>query len=162
MKKISTIFCLAFLFSLSISVSAQTKSCSKMSIEECAKKMGMSVEECKKMCPGLSSTRVASASFEKIVDVPSCCYQKLTSDGKACCAKYSTALASASKVIDVDGNEIKMKSWGYVKKQCVMPDGETRVASVIMVRDKLDAPSNKPIRKKGCSMTCLGKKATKA
>jgi len=141
------------------SLSAQKK-CS-MSYEECAAKMGITVEQCKKMCADKASmTRVASASAERIVDLPACCYGSLTENGKACCAKYQTALASADKLIDAEGNEVKMKQCAWSGKKCTRND-KTQVASVVMVREAENAKPVTTMKKKSCSRTCASKK-TKA
>lgn len=166
MKKTNILIAALLMVFATASLSAQKK-CS-MSIEECAAKMGMTVEECKKMCGDEASlTRVASANVERVVDLPACCYGSLTENGKACCAKYQTELAEASKLVDTQGNEVKMKqcasSWTGTKK-CTKSD-QTQVASVVMVREVEDAEPvtavSKKSCKKSCSKTCASKK-TKA
>ena len=159
MKKTNTLIAALLMVFATVSLSAQKK-CS-MSIEECAAKMGMTVEQCKKVCGDEASiTRVASASVERVVDLPACCYGSLTENGKACCAKYQTELASADKLVDAEGNEVKLKQCAWSGKKCTRND-KTQVASVVMVREAVDSKPVTTKSKKSCSRTCLGK-ATKA
>lgn len=160
MKKINILLAALLMVCATVSLSAQKK-CS-MSYEECAAKMGISVEECKKICGDKASlTRVASANVERVLDLPACCYNSLTADGKACCTKYQTELAGASKLVDTDGNEVKMKqcssSW-FGTKKCSKSD-KTQVASVVMVREAEDAKPVTTMKKKSCSRTCASKKS---
>lgn len=159
MKKTNVLIAVLLMVFASVSLSAQKK-CS-MSYEECAAKMGITVEECKKICGDEASlTRVASANVERVVDLPACCYESLTADGKACCAKYQTELAAASKLVDTDGNEVKLKQCAWSGKKCTRND-KTQVASVVMVREAVDADPVTTMKKKSCSRTCASKK-TKA
>lgn len=163
MKKVNILVAALLVVFATVSLSAQSKSCAKscsMSLEECAKKMGMSVAECKKICGDKAESRVASASFERVVDLPACCYGSLTKDGKACCAKYQTELASADKVVDTEGNEVKMKQCAWSGKKCTKSD-KTQVAAVVMVREAVDAKPVTAKSKKSCSRTCASK-TTKA
>ena len=172
MKKINILLAAVLMVFATVSLSAQSKSCS-MSYEECAAKMGMTVEQCKKMCAakGMTAaqmaegeTRVASASAERIVDLPACCYGSVAKTGKACCEKYQTALASADKLVDAEGNEFKQcaKSGKSCAKSCASKSSaKTQVASVVMVREMADVKSVTAKSKKSCSKTCTGK-TTKA
>lgn len=153
-----------------VGLSAQSKTCSmsNMTIEECAAKLGVSVEEAQKICGAKASTRVASASAERVVDLPACCYNSLSANGKACCDKYQTELASADKLIDADGKEFKQcaKSGKSCAKACKSKtSAKTQVASVVMVREMEDAKpvtaNSKKSCKKACSKTCSSK-TTKA
>jgi len=171
MKKSNILIAALLMVFASVSLSAQTKSCS-MSYEECAAKMGITVEQCKKMCAakGMTTaalaegeTRVASASAERIVDLPACCFGAFKETGKACCEKYQTELASADKFVDAEGNEFKKcaKSGKSCAKSCASKSSKTQVASVIMVREAVE---DKPVavkNKKSCSKTCKSK-TTKA
>lgn len=172
MKKLNIMIAALLMVFATVSLSAQSKSktCS-MSIEECAKKMGMSVDECKKVCAekGMTmaelaegETRVASASAERIVDLPACCYGSFTETGKACCEKYQTELASADKFIDADGNEFKGKSCAKSSKSCAKTcasksSAKTQVASVVMVREAATEKASTAKNKKSCSRTCASK-----
>lgn len=146
-----------------------------MSYEECAAKMGITVEQCKKICAakGMTSaqlaegeTRVASASAERVVELPACCYGAFAETGKACCEKSQTALASADKFVDADGKEFKMKQCAKSGKSCAKScasktSAKTQVASVVMVREAVAEQSVTAKNKKSCSKTC-GSKTTKA
>ena len=166
MKKINILLAAVLMVFATISLSAQTKTCSmsNMTIEECAAKLGVSVEEAQKICGAKASTRVASASAERIVDLPTCCYNSLTANGKACCDKYQSELASADKLIDAEGNEFKKcaKTGKSCAKSCASKSSsKTQVASVVMVREIEDAKPVKATSKKSCSRTCASK-TTKA
>lgn len=145
------------------------KSCTKAEMEACAKKMGVSLEECKKICDAKAmasatedgETRVGSA----VVELPSCCYSALKADGKVCCSSHEASIASATMIVDTDGNEIK-------KYVCPMAaakaeaSGETKVASVVMVKELNKVDMKKTTGKKSCSKSCAkkcaGKKKNKA
>jgi len=168
MKNINILIAAVLMVIGTVSLSAQTKSCSmsNMTIEECAAKLGVSVAEAQKICGAKAETRVASASAERVVDLPACCYGAFAETGKACCEKYQSALASADKFVDADGKEFKMKKCAKSGKSCAKScasktSAKTQVASVVMVRE---AVAEKPVtakNKKSCSRTC-GSKTTKA
>jgi len=178
MKKFNILIAAVAMVFATVNLSAQSKSCS-MSYEECAAKMGITVEQCKKICAanGMTTaalaegeTRVASASTERIVDLPACCYGAFTETGKACCEEYQTALASADKLVDADGNEFAMKkcakSSKSCAKSCASKSAKTQVASVVMVREAVaeDIPviaKSQKSCKKSCSKSCKSK-TTKA
>lgn len=166
MKNINILIAAVLMVFATASLSAQAKTCSmsNMTIEECAVKLGVSVEEAQKICGAKASTRVASASAERVVDLPACCFNSLTDSGKACCDKYQSALASADKLIDVDGNEFKKcaKSGKSCAKSCKSKSSaKTQVASVVMVREIEEAlpvtAASKKSCKKSCSKTCSSK-----
>lgn len=177
MKKFFGIVVACFLVcSMSAQEAAKTcaktgKSCTKAEMEACAKKMGISLEECKKICDAKAmanattdtegETRVGSA----IVELPSCCYTALKADGKVCCASHEASIASATKIVDVDGNEIK-KYVCPISAAKAEASGETKVASVVMVKELNKVDIKKATGKKSCSKscakTCASKKKNKA
>lgn len=148
---------------------ATAKKCTKADMEACAKAKGISVAECKKICDSKamasastdSETRVGSA----IVELPSCCYGSLKADGKVCCSSHESSIASATMLVDVDGNEIK-KYVCPISAAKAEASGETKVASVVMVKEmnKVDLKANttKKTCAKSCAKSCASKKKNKA
>lgn len=170
MKKIIGLSLACFLFCVTINAqkvcTKGQKVCTESEMKACAEKMGITLEECKKICAekGLAevtkeaNTRVASAT----VELPSCCYSALKADGKVCCKGYEASIADADMLIEADGTEIKK----YVcpmsaAKASTDDNNETKVASVIMVKEASMAPKKAAGKKscsKSCSKTCASKK----
>lgn len=170
MKKIIGLMFACFLFSVSINAQKACsktckKTCTEAEMKACAEKMGISLAECKKMCSekGLAevtkeaNTRVASAT----VELPTCCYSALMADGKVCCKGYEASIADADMLIDAEGTEIKKYVCPMSAAKASTDDkDETRVASVIMVKEATMAPK-KATGKKSCSKSCSKSCASK-
>lgn len=126
---LSFVFSLLFFAGNAQTTAANTDSPKKCNIEECAKKMGVSVEECKKICSlakgeASSDTKVAaslvSLSEEGAVSSKKACSKACSKvcSKKADGSKSMTKVASAVVELDDNGEPIAKKKCDKSKKSC--------------------------------------------